>query len=103
MADIDGEAAGIVSGGDSGTEGAAAVTTMWVDPRFRMHGVGDALIKAVLDWSRSARYKHVLLWVTEGNEKAEKLYGRNGFARTGQVSPVRQGEHRMKYEMARTL
>ncbi|HLY91263.1 MAG TPA: GNAT family N-acetyltransferase [Acetobacteraceae bacterium] len=103
VAEIDGQAAGIVSGGDSETEGAAAVTTMWVAPRFRRRGVGDALIKAVLEWSRSAGYTQVLLWVTERNEQAEKLYERNGFARTGQVSPVRQGEDRIEYEMARRL
>ena len=103
VAEVDGEAAGIVSGGDSGTEAMAAVTTMWVDPTFRRRGVGDALIKSVLEWARSNGYLHVVLWVTEGNERAEKLYERNAFVRTGKVSLVRAGEDRIEYEMGRKL
>ncbi len=103
VAEVDGEAAGIVSGGDSTTEGTAAVTTMWVDPAFRRRGVGDMLIESVLDWARSTGYLRVVLWVTEGNMQAEKLYERNAFVRTGQVSLVRPGEDRIEYEMARKL
>jgi GNAT superfamily N-acetyltransferase len=103
VAEVDGEAAGIVSGGESGLEGMAAVTTMWVDPNFRRQGVGDLLVKSVLDWARSTGYSGVVLWVTEGNEQAEKLYERNGFVRTGQVSLVRAGEDRIEYEMGRKL
>ena len=103
MAEVDGEAAGIVSGGDSGTEGTAAITTMWVDPKFRQQGVGDLLVKSVLEWARSNGYSRVVLWVTEGNEHAEKLYERNAFVRTGRVSLVRAGEERIEYEMGRKL
>jgi len=103
VAEVDGEAAGIVSGGDSDAEGTAAVTTMWVGPRFRRRGVGDVLVKAVLEWARSSGYTGVVLWVTEGNMQAEKLYERNGFVRTGDVSLVRAGEDGIEYEMARKL
>jgi GNAT superfamily N-acetyltransferase len=103
VAEIDGASAGIVSGGDSGAEGTAAITTMWVDPRFRRRGVGDLLVKSVLEWAQSTGYSRVVLWVTEGNDKAEKLYERNGFARTGQVSLVRAGEDRIEYQMGRKL
>ena len=103
MAEVDGEAAGIVSGGDSGTEGTAAITTMWVDPRFRRRGVGDLLVKSVLEWARSTGYSHVVLWVTAGNGQAENLYERNAFVRTGQVSLVRASEDKIEYEMGRKL
>jgi len=36
--------AGTVSGGDGEVSGAAAMTAMWVDPRFRRQGVGDVLV-----------------------------------------------------------
>jgi hypothetical protein len=39
----------------------------------------------------------------EGNVPAEKLYERNAFVRTGQVSLVRAGEDRIEYEMGRKL
>jgi GNAT superfamily N-acetyltransferase len=103
VAEVDGEPAGIISVGDSGTEGTAAVTTMWVDPRFRRQGVGDLLVKSVLDRARSDGYSDVVLWVTEGNAQAEKLYERNAFIRTGQVSLVRTGEDGIEYEMGRKL
>ena len=103
VAEVDGEAAGTVSGGDSSTKGTAAITSMWVAPAYRRQGVGDMLIKTVLDWTRSNGYSNVVLWVTEGNANAEKLYERNGFARTGEVNRVRAGEDRIEYEMARRL
>ena len=103
VAEVDGENAGTVSVGDSGTKGTAAVTSMWVDPRFRRLGVGDMLVKTVLERAQSSGYAEVLLWVVEGNAEAEKLYERNAFVRTGQVSLVRAGEDRIEYEMARKL
>jgi GNAT superfamily N-acetyltransferase len=103
VAEVDGEIAGTVSGGEAGTEGTAAITSMWVDPRFRRQGVGDLLVQEVLDWARSNGYQEVVLWVVEGNVQAEKLYERNAFVRTGQVSLVRAGEERIEYEMGRKL
>jgi GNAT superfamily N-acetyltransferase len=53
----------------------------------------------VLEWAKAEGYGRVLLWVTEGNEHAEALYGRHGFIRTGEVI-----DHpRREFEMARTL
>jgi GNAT superfamily N-acetyltransferase len=103
VAEVDGEGAGIVSGGDSSSEGTAAITSMWVAPAHRRQGVGDLLIKTVLEWARSNGYSDAVLWVTEGNASAEKLYERNAFARTGEVNRVRAGEDRIEYEMARRL
>lgn len=103
VAEVDGQAAGMVSGGDSGTEGTAAITAMWVEPGFRRHGVGALLVESVLEWARSNGYADVVLWVTAGNEEAERLYQRHAFVRTGQVSLVRAGEDRIEYEMGRRL
>lgn len=103
MVEVDGEPAGTVSGGDSVTVGVAVITSMWVDPRFRKRGVGHLLVRAVLEWARSSGYAEVVLWVAEGNVQAESLYERNGFVRTGEVSPVRDGEDRVEYQMGRRL
>ena len=48
----------------------ASVTAMWVDPRFRRQGVGDLLLKTVVDWARGDGYRQVFLWVTDGNDNA---------------------------------
>jgi GNAT superfamily N-acetyltransferase len=103
VAEVDGQVAATVSGGDSDSPGAAAVTAMWVDPLFRRRGVGDVLIKHVLEWAASTGYTDAVLWVADQNESAERLYARNGFGRTGEVSEVRPGESRLEFEMARTL
>ena len=101
VAEADGVVAGTVSGGDGDSTGAAAMTAMWVDPRFRRLGVGDLLVKTVIEWARAAGYEEMFLWVTDGNGDAERLYRRNGFARTGGVQDIRPGE--LEYEMVRRL
>ncbi len=93
--------AGTVSGGDGDATGAAAMTAMWVDPRHRRQGVGDALVKHLLEWARSARYDQMFLWVTDVNAGAERLYARNGFVSTGAVQEIRPGE--LEHEMSRKV
>ncbi len=101
VAEVDGVVAGTVSGGDAEMNGAAAMTAMWVDPRFRRRGVGDALVKHLLDWARTAGYSRMFLWVTDGNGNAERMYERNGFRPTGAEQEVRPGQ--LEHEMSRTL
>jgi GNAT superfamily N-acetyltransferase len=103
VAEVDGQAVGTVGVGPGEFDGAAALTALWVDPGFRSHGVGTALVEAVLDWAKSQRFIQVLLWVTEMNENAQRLYERHGFARTGRVIEVRPREPAVEYEMARVL
>ena len=97
MAEVDGAVAGTASGGDGDSNATAAMTAMWVDPRYRRRGVGDQLVKTVVEWARSAGYNAMLLWVADGNGNAERLYERNGFRRTGAVQEMRAGalEHEM--------
>jgi GNAT superfamily N-acetyltransferase len=101
VAEEGGSVVGTVSGGDGDSGGGAAMTAMWVDPRFRRRGVGDLLVKSLLDWARSNGYAEMFLWVTDGNDAAERLYERNGFTRTGAAQYVRPGH--LEYEMARRL
>jgi GNAT superfamily N-acetyltransferase len=101
VAEVDGVVAGTVSGGDGDASGAAAMTAMWVEPRFRRHGVGDVLVKHLIEWARSERYDMMFLWVTDVNANAERLYERNGFVSTGAVQDVRPGE--LEHEMSRKL
>ena len=94
---------GTVGAGPGEFSGAAALTALWVDPGFRGQGVGTALVEAVLDWAKSQGFSQVLLWVTEVNHKAERLYERQGFARTGRLIEVRPSEAALEHEMTKVL
>jgi GNAT superfamily N-acetyltransferase len=80
--------------------GCSQVVSMWVAPEARGRGVGDALLDAAL---QAANGGQVHLWVSEGNNHAERLYARHGFARTGAVQPVRaEDPDRLEFEMAKS-
>ena len=103
VAEVDGQVVGTVGAGPGEFHDAAALTALWVDPRFRTQGVGTALVEAVVDWAKSQGYSQVLLWVTEVNDKAQRLYEGSGFARTGRVIVVRPSEPAVEYEMTKVL
>jgi GNAT superfamily N-acetyltransferase len=99
VVELDGRAVGLAAGGVGSDPGAAALTSLWVDPTTRGKGVGDLLVTTVVGWARRAGYKQVFLWVAEGNDFAERLYERNGFARTGALMEDAKPE----FEMGRRL
>ncbi|HKB34553.1 MAG TPA: GNAT family N-acetyltransferase [Candidatus Dormibacteraeota bacterium] len=94
VAVLDDQVVGMAAGGESNVTGTAALTSLWVDPGARGRGVGDRLVTAVLEWAKAEGFSQVLLWVTEGNSRAESLYRRNGFSRSGDeiTEPLREFE-----------
>ena len=68
---------------DEDDPGAGYLLSMWVDPRARGSGRGDALVQAVVGWLEAGRYRLIRLHVTDGNATAVDLYRRNGFALSG--------------------
>jgi GNAT superfamily N-acetyltransferase len=60
------------------------LVSMYVRPRARGHGVGEALVAAVIAWARHQNAAQVHLWVTDTNAPARALYDRCGFALTGE-------------------
>ncbi len=83
VADLNQIAAGMVSGTAPDRDGAIEMISMWVAPFARGYGVGDALVRAVIDWARGKRALRVVLDVAEGNRRAAALYRRHGFADVG--------------------
>jgi demethylmenaquinone methyltransferase/2-methoxy-6-polyprenyl-1,4-benzoquinol methylase len=64
----------------------------WVRPDHRGRGIGRALVKAVVDQSRSLGAEVVMLRVTEGNTGATGLYASCGFIGTPDPpEPLRDG------------
>ena len=99
VAEVNGRVVGMAAGGTSSYAGTAALTSLWVEPGSRGHGIGDRLVIAMVEWARAAGFRQVLLWVTGGNLKAEALYSRNGFSRTGETME----EPRPEFEMSKSF
>jgi RimJ/RimL family protein N-acetyltransferase len=101
--DDSGEAVGSVVGAtDPSDNQAALLLAMWVEPHARATGAADELIGAVVRWAAAANHAAVHLHVTDGNIRAERVYQRNGFERTGRSQP-RERDGVTEIEMQRRL
>jgi GNAT superfamily N-acetyltransferase len=96
-----GEQVGLVAGINAPDGDGAELVSMWVAPGWRGTEVVGRLITSVREWAERAGHARLSLWVVEGNERAEKAYLKQGFARTGREQPVRVGEPALEFEMAR--
>ncbi|MCO5169186.1 MAG: GNAT family N-acetyltransferase [Planctomycetes bacterium] len=67
----------------------AEVTSLYADPARLGQGVGRALLYRALADLRARGFEDVVLWVLEGNARAERFYSRAGFA---------PGAHEVKQE-----
>jgi putative acetyltransferase len=60
--------------------GAAEMKRLWVEPRFRGHGLGRRLVGSAIDWARTYECSAVVLdTVNEAMPEAAQLYGSLGF------------------------
>ncbi len=90
-------------GGYPESEDVVELVSMYVRPRARGHGVGEALVAAVFGWARERDAKTVHLWVTESNDHARALYERCGFGPTGERQPLPSDPDQDEIAMARPL
>ncbi len=80
---------GLVAGYRPDPEGSTVeLVSMWVAPSHRQAGAGRQLVDAVLDWARETGASRVELWVTRGNDQAQRLYESAGFVETGEQQPL---------------
>ena len=70
-----------LAGGYEEEPGVVELISMFVRPQARGHGVGEALVDAVVAWARDNGAASVHLWVTESNKPAVRLYERVGMTR----------------------
>ncbi|MEV4441045.1 GNAT family N-acetyltransferase [Streptomyces sp. NPDC049577] len=110
----DGEWAGTVTvlvelpGADAVFGGAADVPQthivgVYVRPEHRGTGISEALFRTAIDWSwdrPGQRIERVRLYVHERNARAEGLYRKMGFQRTGVVIPMEGDPTSSEYELA---
>lgn len=74
-----------------------------VRPAFRRRGVGEALLGAAASWAKPHDFGTLLLWVTESDDPARRLYGRLGFTPTGARQPLPSDPAQPEIELSRPL
>jgi len=94
----DAEPVGLV-GGFLGRPSTVELVSLWVRPKARGQGVGDALVAAVVEWARANNATLVHLWLIEPNEHARALYERCGFSPTNERQPLPTNENRTEVGM----
>jgi GNAT superfamily N-acetyltransferase len=92
-----------IAGGFEIAPGTIELVSMWVSPRARGHGIGQALVQAVVGWAQARDATHVHLWVTENNSHARLLYERCGFQPTVERQPLPSDPEVTEIGMARPL
>ena len=101
--DDSGAPTGMVVGAvDSENPNLAHLFAMWVDPIARGSGAADALVAEVARWAAEQGCVELVLRVTEGNTRAERMYRRHGFERTGQ-SCLRERDGLVELELTSQL
>ena len=96
------EPAGLI-GGYQEDPATVQLVSMYVRPRARGRGVGEALVATVIDWATAKQATTVHLWVTETNAPARALYERCGFALTGEQQSLPSDPSLGEVAMSRTL
>jgi ribosomal protein S18 acetylase RimI-like enzyme len=93
VAVIDGQGLGQVSGTTTDDRSEVELISMWVTPDVRGTGIGDALVREVVQWAQARGAGRVKLAVKGGNTHAIALYQRHGFVVTDE--PAAQDEQTM--------
>jgi GNAT superfamily N-acetyltransferase len=81
--DGDGRLVGSV-GVDRVGDGVAELHRLYLDPHARGRGLGDALVRTIVEWCRGNTVSRLVLWSDTRFEHAHRLYERHGFQRTGE-------------------
>ncbi len=79
------------------------IVGVFVQPEARGTGIAEELFQAALEWSWSIaepQIERVRLFVHEDNARAEAMYGKVGFKRTGVSVPVPGDVTRSEIELA---
>jgi GNAT superfamily N-acetyltransferase len=84
-------------------DGVPELIAMWVHPTRRGSGAAEQLVEAVAAWAREQDGARLRLWVVEGNDRAERVYRRLGFAQTGAAQPVPGNPSLTEVQMERLL
>ncbi|HKV18157.1 MAG TPA: helix-turn-helix domain-containing GNAT family N-acetyltransferase [Mycobacterium sp.] len=79
IAELDGERVGSIFCTTTRDAHTAQLRLLLVEPQARGAGVGTRLVDQCLDFARRSGYTRILLWTTDLQKQARKIYRRAGF------------------------
>jgi GNAT superfamily N-acetyltransferase len=104
LAEVDGAVVGTVTGVvDADDPTTMLLVAMYVVPNARGRGIGEQLVRAVVDQARGDGARQVRLHVVETNSGGERLYARSGFKKTGASMRLPHQPQLMEHEMVLAL
>jgi GNAT superfamily N-acetyltransferase len=69
-------------------DGVAGIPALYAHPDAFGRGAGPALMDAAIEAMRGRGYREAILWMLEGNQRAEAFYERRGWKRDGGRRPA---------------
>ncbi|HEU5489757.1 MAG TPA: GNAT family N-acetyltransferase [Gaiellaceae bacterium] len=104
VAAVDDETVGFATVGASQSEDATGeLYAIYVHPSSWGHGAGRALIERSEESLRASGFTKALLWVLDGNERAERFYRAAGWEHDGEKEDVFQGATVTELRYRKTL
>ncbi|MFE8946434.1 GNAT family N-acetyltransferase [Streptomyces sp. NPDC007856] len=79
IAELGGRPVGCVMCVRDDAPGTARLRLLLVEPEARGHGIGDRLVRAVVDFARGVGYRDLVLWTNDVLSGARRIYQRHGF------------------------
>ncbi|GGT13537.1 bifunctional helix-turn-helix transcriptional regulator/GNAT family N-acetyltransferase [Streptomyces chromofuscus] len=80
IAELDGRPVGCVMCVRDEAPATARLRLLLVEPDARGLGIGDRLVRSVVDFARGAGHRELVLWTNDVLTAARRLYQRHGFA-----------------------
>jgi ribosomal protein S18 acetylase RimI-like enzyme len=103
--DAGGQARGLVAGAAREDDPSAVqLMAMWVHPSLRGSGAAEALVAALAAWAAQRGVREIQLRVVKANERARRLYEREGFRQFGEeIIRPRDGAVEIEMRVQATL
>jgi DNA-binding MarR family transcriptional regulator/GNAT superfamily N-acetyltransferase len=79
IAELDGERVGCIFCTASDAPDTAQLRLLLVEPQSRGAGVGTRLVDECLRFARRSGYRRIMLWTTDVQDEARRIYQRQGF------------------------